>query len=816
MIVGEFGVNTKFQRFDIYLGFVALCGLLLFVFLYNGLFPEAGIHLEIDKKEIVAQSKEIVEGFGYSLEGYRSQCDFKHNGEQLQYLERTFGPNRTNHLLSDSLSIYFWEIDWKEGRISNITVSNDAVESETESEFGWFQIMLDMNGHPMAFHFFPNKNHGPDSTIVVSSEEAHVLARNVLANIVAGDVSDWQPQEDVQDSNPTKGQYAFKWKNKQFVAGLTENIRVFVAQGQVVSFERTYEIPETFNASADNTEIFEIVSFIVVYLLFIVLGSIFFVKRLRADLLDLKSGMIPGILVFAGFCLTFFLPHTESRMWEMVLGFVIAAPFMTGGMWAIFVLGESYTREVWPEKLHSIDLLRRNRLFPQLGVALIRGMLLSGLVLGLMALIEHVVMHGLNAYFTFGESRIQYWGSPVPSLYAFGIGLIDSLYIIVTYCLFFSSFIRRKTKSVFGLLAIILFFWAFVSFPLPKLLPFQYRMIGNAIIGLLLILFYLKFDFLTVTIGMMLVPALFYGVASFHVNSLFYVVHGSILLSLFAITGVVAVIALRKKDDLNSEVLFIPDYLQRIYERERIHRELEIARNVQLNFLPHKKPSLDAMEVASICLPAREVGGDYYDFIDLGPRKLGIAIGDVSGKGIPAAFYMTLTKGFLRSQARLGASPRQVLIHMNELFYESADRDVFISMIYAIFDFDAGTLTVSRAGHNPMILKRQGELYAQDIAPPGLALGLERGELFSKTIQEHTLGISPGDCYLFYTDGFNEAQNRFKEEFGEDRLRKIIEQSDAYSAEDLLAKLQTEVVQFMGNAMQHDDMTAVLVKIQDQ
>jgi sigma-B regulation protein RsbU (phosphoserine phosphatase) len=232
-----------------------------------------------------------------------------------------------------------------------------------------------------------------------------------------------------------------------------------------------------------------------------------------------------------------------------------------------------------------------------------------------------------------------------------------------------------------------------------------------------------------------------------------------------------------------------------------------------LNFLPRQKPRIKGIDIASLCVPAKEVGGDYYDFIEISPRKLGIVIGDVSGKGISAAFYMTLTKGFLRSQAKSTLSPREVLINMNELFYENAERGMFISMIYGIIDLDAKTLTFARAGHNPMILRRTQEGEAEELNPPGIALGLESGEVFDRTIEERIIGIQKDDAFLFYTDGLNEAQNRALEEFGEDRLIKLVDAYDGLNAEELLNQIQWEIQRFTADAAQHDDMTAVVARI---
>ncbi len=202
-----------------------------------------------------------------------------------------------------------------------------------------------------------------------------------------------------------------------------------------------------------------------------------------------------------------------------------------------------------------------------------------------------------------------------------------------------------------------------------------------------------------------------------------------------------------------------PAFVKHITERERLQRELEIARDVQMSFLPRRDPEIPGVEISSRCVPALEVGGDYYDFVHLGPDRFGVVVGDVSGKGTQAAFYMTLTKGFLKAVTRASESPAQVLIHLNELFYENVERGTFISMVYGIFDLRKRTVTIARAGHNPPLFKRRGK-QMEFVQPAGLALGLESGTAFAATIKEFPAEICPGDLFVFYTDGFTEAMNR--------------------------------------------------------
>ena len=228
---------------------------------------------------------------------------------------------------------------------------------------------------------------------------------------------------------------------------------------------------------------------------------------------------------------------------------------------------------------------------------------------------------------------------------------------------------------------------------------------------------------------------------------------------------------------------------------------------------PREYPDIDGLDIAAVCVPANEVGGDYYDFIPSGKRCVSIAVGDVSGKGVSAAFYMALTKGILRAEAADHHSPKEILTEVNARFYENSDPNVFISMVYGTLDPEKGCFTYARAGHNPVILRRTAGGTPESFTPSGIALGLDRGDIFKQVIVEETIDISPGDVLVFYTDGFTEAINWRKEEFGEERLMGLIEQHREKRAVDIVASIEDEIKSFVGETAQRDDMTMVVVKI---
>jgi len=254
--------------------------------------------------------------------------------------------------------------------------------------------------------------------------------------------------------------------------------------------------------------------------------------------------------------------------------------------------------------------------------------------------------------------------------------------------------------------------------------------------------------------------------------------------------------------------------IQSELEREQMARELEIARQVQRKLLPKSDPQISGFDLAGICIPAQEVGGDYYDFIPLGNDKLGITIGDVSGKGVPAAIYMTLLKGIVQTLAEENISPKAVLSKVNKFLYRTIERGSFVTLIYAVLDFKHHQLSYARAGHNPIIYFNANEQKYSQLEPAGMALALENGTLFEQLIQEAEINLASGDSLIFYTDGFSEAMNKNHDEYGEGRLLEIIRKYQHQSARHLIDELCANVRQFTAEQPQYDDMTMISLKVE--
>ena len=267
-------------------------------------------------------------------------------------------------------------------------------------------------------------------------------------------------------------------------------------------------------------------------------------------------------------------------------------------------------------------------------------------------------------------------------------------------------------------------------------------------------------------------------------------------------------------DSFNRMSASIEHLLHVQREKQRLDDELRIARSIQQSLLPVQPPAIAGLDVSAVCEPAREVGGDYYDFFDLGPRQLGVLMADVSGKGTSAALYMAELKGMMLSLTRSVRSPRQLLVEANRLLAAHLDNRSFITMTYAIIDLEAGTLTCARAGHTPVLVVAGGTTHV--VSPEGMVVGLRlpgASELFETLLEEHTRPIHAGDVIVLYTDGITEAMNSAGDLFGDAALASsLMDRLDADAA-TLRDAVLGDVRAFVGPAEQHDDMTMVILRV---
>jgi serine phosphatase RsbU (regulator of sigma subunit) len=251
---------------------------------------------------------------------------------------------------------------------------------------------------------------------------------------------------------------------------------------------------------------------------------------------------------------------------------------------------------------------------------------------------------------------------------------------------------------------------------------------------------------------------------------------------------------------------------EELAEKERMKHELAIARRIQLASLPQKTPLVKGLEIAGASLPALEVGGDFFDYLNGSKDRLTVIVGDVSGKGTSAALYMSKVQGILRSLHGFDLSPADLFIRANRLLCGDMEKSSFVTAVGAAFDPQGHTFILARAGHLPLYHFRAAEGRVVTITPRGLGLGLNNAGVFSSEIEEKVVQYGPGDVLLFVTDGVTEAHDRGGELFGEDRLMELLSGRAGENAAAIRDAVIRELAAFSEGAVQHDDETIVVIK----
>jgi sigma-B regulation protein RsbU (phosphoserine phosphatase) len=245
--------------------------------------------------------------------------------------------------------------------------------------------------------------------------------------------------------------------------------------------------------------------------------------------------------------------------------------------------------------------------------------------------------------------------------------------------------------------------------------------------------------------------------------------------------------------------------------RERLEREIEVAQNIQASFLPDACPEFPGWDICAFWRSARQVGGDFYDFIPLrshdGGERWGIVVADVSDKGVPAALYMALSRTLLRSVAIGRISPAATLARVNDLILADARSEQFVTVFYGVWEPASGCFTYASAGHNPPVWARHDDRL-QPLGGQGMALGVMDGVEY----REHEIHLQPGDVLVLYTDGLPDAINALEEEFGMARLEAVVQQTRRQSASEIQSALTRAVQAHVGPTEAFDDMTLVVLK----
>ncbi len=676
----------------------------------------------------------------------------------------------------------------------------------------------------------------PDTLTLPSEIEARALAmaRYYISHNTSFDLSKFVMKKSQQNRQLNRTDYTFVWEKKAEFAEGDLRLTFYIQGNQVGGYQFQYFMPEHVQAIVRNktTEgtFIVLIQFIVLVFLF-VFALILFLRKYHDGEVSLSLGRNLFIIIFSiglvGAINEFpvsgsgiFLGNMSFRNTQILAFFyevLIKNSFLGVLLFTSWAVGEAYARRLNAEKLNSIDSVLNKKFFTlATGTSLLRGGAIGFLIAAFYLVIVDLFT-GQNSdiarVFIPGGDGFQHM-FPLITIIKNAIIIALLSEVVIRFFIINVTFNKWNKKWLSILLSATA--WTAVVFILSNLPHLSNYILSFSItflVGMLLAWFYFKFDLLTLIAINISSQIIFVSIPLYVSTNSWHSISAYLLILLIIVPIFIIIMSFIKKDTFQYSYSGLPKHIARISERERMAKELEIARNVQIGLLPKTNPEIEGFEIAGVCRPAKEVGGDYYDYVYLSDTKIGLAIGDVSGKGVPAAIYMTLTKGILQSHGDENVSPKVVLSKVNRLLYRNIEKNSFVSMFYAILDTQKSTLTFARAGHNPGLMINNKDGSSEFLSTDGIALGLEKGSIFEQTLQEQVIKLTSGTTLVFYTDGFTEAMNSKLEEFGDDAFLMTITKNYHLSAENLIQKLLGEVEGFAGTHPQHDDMTVVVLKV---
>lgn len=792
---------------------------ILIYLLIPGYHPFGGLKVANNKESILKQSKEYLEKVNLSFDDDKLEIGFEADKNFIRWINSEYKINESNKILSDAGSAYYWTVSQSKEDKSDIVVSSNS-DGNIELKKSSFKLKILDNGKINEF-----STELVDSTTKKSltPDEAKSLAQKFIQNL-RGDIKFADDSLQLMDSANTgiyyfretetinrtdRLDYNFSWQTKSNTI-LNYTLQAQIKGDQVSNFAIQVVLPDEYKKN--ETDVFEIATTIIFTLLIIISVLIVGFKRFRAYEVGFKLAVAFGIFVLISFIVKELLERFTNFEWTILLGLGLGGIFISGAAVILWAISETIFREIWNQKFLSLDLIyHRKIIHSYIGKAVINGITFGLGLASVFFVLLYAISYYSNVSFT-GENFISqsHISAKLPLLNIF-LGVFNAYSMLaVSFFMFLTAAIKRYINNDIIFVIASGLIWAL--FIPSNVNPLTAGIPVNLVIGILLSIILIKYDLLSTLLSYLLFKFFIKATELSFLDEAGLLNEWYILIGICVVLILLGIILVLRKDNFTDYDSITPKFVENITERQRLKKELDVARHVQMSFLPKENPTLKGIDIASICIPAFEVGGDYYDFIHLGKNKLGIIIGDVSGKGTQAAFYMTLTKGFLKAIAKHTDSPADVLTKMNELFYENVERGRFISMIYSVIDLETKLIRIARAGHNPVIYHNASGNVSL-ISPNGLALGLEKGDLFSRVITESEEKIESGKTFIFYTDGFTEAVNKKGEEYGLDRMIEIAKSWNYSSASHIQDKMMADVNKFIGKAQQHDDMTMVIVKI---
>jgi len=743
---------------------VGVIGYLLFAVLFPRHSTGAQWNIRLGADESIARARTVAAKHGFDVTGWTAESAV-----------------RVDRKLDDAQILVGFR---------HPTVSDEAVG-----------IRLDPAGHPTAVVHRREHRAGDDVTV----EAARPLAERALRELTPN-AADYRSvaQEDLGDEG-----VRFKWERTLTDPNVIERASAIVAGTSVRDIRYELEESEQGTRRRRAIDILDSVSdmsVILVSIFGLVLYTIASGRRMIPQRLMLTLAGIAWVLLLIEMLstldprlATIFNNGNNSARWTLVL----AAAFIAFPGCMAVMGGYPAARRRFPRQLVSLEeLLLRGRITSRsVGAALVTGIAAGGWIA--------VVPHLIRATGLFGKYRVDdAFDDPLFLSGALPLELHGSVIVVLISVFLLGSFVRDKLPGAVGsAIALVL---AVIILSDDNVDSVVAALLAAVLVALLLDQLFRRAGLLTL-IAAAASSAWAINAASRLVQPAPSIHAAGWIVVIIGIAVATAALAIAWWGSVKPYLPWEPRPARA--ERERIQAEFDVARQAQEQMLPATPPELPGTSIASFCRPARQVGGDLYDFVAMSNGSVGIAVADVSGKGVPAALVMTITKGLLLAASDGRSDPLETLADVNAGIHSLGNRSVFVTMLFGVFDPVARTFQFVRAGHTPLVWRKAtGEVVT--LSPRGIGIGMTSPRAFATLCERQTITTAPGDFLILYSDGVNEAMNEHREEFGDERLLNIVRDqiTDATTAEEARAILVKAVDDFRGIAPAHDDVTLVVLK----
>ena len=586
--------------------FLLLVAAMVIARLFPSDHPYGGIRLPLDAQAIEQRSAELLLSMGVSVDGLTPQPQLRFDESLFRQVEEKYGIEKSNELTHNKIPVYRWDIRWGKPATSMLSVGNQGDESKVSQAVadiirGEVFMKLGTAGQLMEF-----EQKIADSIALpnLSQSEARTLAETFLHRYadVSGSLSDTaQPSSEKRTEQKKRVDFEFTWNTKMPVIENPVHVTISVAGNQVTAYKADADIPEEFKKSE--------VDFVwrlvlpIFYCLAIIAMIVVAFRRFRAFELGFRLAIIVGVVIAIVQAISMYLTMSSDLGWDKLLGLILGPLFIGGALVPVWAVSESTVREVWKEKLITFDLLSKGHGFhSRVGGSVVRGIALGAVSLALYLLcpfIANKVMHVSAS--TAGDSTIETFGAALSWLYVLGHGMSSVAFKISIVIMFAVSFIRNRVSSPILLVMLGSLVVAFAS--VGSLTPSWLGYLDLFFLGAVTVWGFYRYDALTAFMSLFTFNVLQETSGLLVVGNSAYAVSGWLVVGVLGALVIVGLATQMRKREITDFDEIMPAFAKHISERQRLQQELEIARSVQMSFLPKTNPKVVELDIASRCVP---------------------------------------------------------------------------------------------------------------------------------------------------------------------------------------------------------------------